>query len=945
MAREQELARLGARLDGALAGQGGGTLVTGEAGAGKTALLDEFARQAAEAHGELIVLHGRCNAYGGVGDSYLPFREMLQTLAGDVEGKRAGGTLSVDQAQRAWEALPTVGAALVAHGPDLIDTLVPGEALLRRLEGFPALSLALASVPRGASGWQERLREIVRRDGQEAAPGAGPGRGRPDPQTSLFAQVTQVLRAVSRRNPLLLVVDDLQWSDGGTAALLFHLGRHLAGSRILLACACRQEALGRQSGAGSQEGCVGAVLHELCREWGDVLVDLDEADGRALVEAYVDSEPNRLGAAFRQALVDHTDGNPLFTVELLRSFEHAGALVQDEAGRWVEGPDLDWERWPPQIESLIARYLAELPDEDQALLQAASVQGEQFAAEVAARVLDRDEAAAVRRLSGPLRTRHRLVEAVSLDRLPSSGQRLSRYRFRHWYLQRTAYRSLDVVARARLHEATGRALEAIYATEGEQHLVSAPELARHFEAAGMSLAAARYRLEAGRRAAKLVAYEEAIAHLERGLALLEGMAASPERRRLELRLCMAMCTPVMLQRGWQAPACTRVLERVADLILHPDLQNDPERLTALSALALSTGWSADPERTRRVGEQLLGLVPTEAAGQAQEDGRQTLMLGHWALGLSHWLQGHLVAAGEHLDRALALYDPAVVCSQGGSMGADPGVMAHVMSGAVQWLSGHPDQARARFRQGVAQAQELDQPSSLAFAHFVAAMINSVVGRDVATALSHCRALQSLGQLSLVYGVWAELLAALAQAQDGQARAGTPEAGIEAGVTRAVEALSAWRAAGRGAGYAGLLLLQAELLAQADRPEMGLRAMDDAEAWIERTGMRVMGADVHRMRGDLLLTANASARSGTSVRPGACAEAEGCFGRALELAQDQGARWLELRAAVSLARLWQAQGRRAAARELLVGIYGWFTEGFDTVDLVEAKILLEELEGA
>ena len=128
-------------------------MISGEAGSGKTALLDEFARQAGQVHADLIALRGRCNAHAGAGDPFLPFREMLQTLAGDVEGKRAGGTLSPEQARRVWEALPAVGAALVEHGPDLIDSFVPGEALLRRLEGFPGPSLG---VPR----WQRRLREL-----------------------------------------------------------------------------------------------------------------------------------------------------------------------------------------------------------------------------------------------------------------------------------------------------------------------------------------------------------------------------------------------------------------------------------------------------------------------------------------------------------------------------------------------------------------------------------------------------------------------------------------------------------------------------------------------------------------------------------------------------------------------------------------------------------------
>ena len=406
---------------------------------------------------------------------------------------------------------------------------------------------------------------------------------------------------------------------------------------------------------------------------------------------------------------------------------------------------------------------------------------------------------------------------------------------------------------------------------------------------------------------------------------------------------MAMGTPLMLQRGWQAPAYRRALERVADLVQHPGLQDDPQRLTALSVLALSTGWSADPQRTGRVGEQLLDLALSEDSGQAQAGDQQPLMLGHWALGLSLWVRGQPVPAGEHLERAIALYDPEANRPLGGLVVADPGVMAHAMLGAVQWQLGYPDQGRASLRQAVAQAQALDQPSSLAFAHFMAVMINSAVGHEVAAALSHCQALQSLGQLGLVYGVWAELLAALArapteasgQAQDGQAAAITPDPELEQAVARAMEALSTWQAAGSGGGFAGLLLLQAELCARARQPEMGLAAMDQAQAWIERTGMRAAEAETWRVRGELLLIDR-------PVRSGQVEEAEACFRRALAVAREQGSRWWELGAALSLARLWKAQGRPNQARELLAGIYAWFTEGFDTVDLVEAKALLDEL---
>jgi predicted ATPase len=158
----------------------------------------------------------------------------------------------------------------------------------------------------------------------------------------------------------------------------------------------------------------------------------------------------------------------------------------------------------------------------------------------------------------------------------------------------------------------------------------------------------------------------------------------------------------------------------------------------------------------------------------------------------------------------------------------------------------------------------------------------------------------------------------------------------------VEAGSNWQAAGSGGGYAGLMLLQAEVCARAGQVEMGLRAIDQAQAWVERTGMRATQAEGWRVRGELLLV-DGPARSGRTAGPGQVEEAEACFQQALGIAREQQARIFELRAAVSLARLWQAQGRCDEARGLLAGIYAWFTEGFDTADLVEAKALLAELE--
>ncbi|MFN2292669.1 MAG: ATP-binding protein [Anaerolineae bacterium] len=935
--REQELDRLHQALAGALGGEGRVILVTGEAGTGKTALLTQFARRAQESQRWLIVAGGRCGAYAGLGDPFLPFREILQSLTGETEGAFSGEAGDPEHRRRQTAFFPHAAEALVAEGPDLIGRLVSAEALAARAE-----TLAPPDAP-----WRERLAAHLEqhRDGMSAPPLS----------EALFGQVTRVLQAIARKRPLLLLIDDLQWADAASLSLLFNLGRQLAGHRLLVVGAYRPSEV--IQGPDGHPPSLGSIVREFTRLWGSIRVDLDQADGRHFVDALLDDEPNRLGQGFRDRLTRHTGGHSLFTIELLRAFQERGDLTRDEEGRWVEGADLRWEGLPPRVEAVIAERLSRLPSEGRRLLEAASVEGESFSAEVAARALGAGPSWAVRWLSGPLSVESRLVEALGIQPLPAGGRPLSRYRFAHALIQEYLYGRLDAVDRAHLHREVGAALEDLCQGDEVALAQASPQLARHYEEAGLILEAARYRLEAGRWAAKLVAYDEAIAHLERGLALLQGIGASnpdPEKLRLELRLCTALGTPAMLQRGWQAPTFARALERLSDLVQHPDLLDDPQRPTALTVLALAAGWSADPGRSANVGQQLLDLARAAGSGQGEEDNRQALMLGNWALGLSCWLQGELVSAREHLDQALALYDVDVTCSLDGLVATDPGVMAQVMLGAVLWQLGYPDQARTSFRQAVVKGQQLKQPSSLAFAHFVAMMIASVLGRDLAAASRHCQALQSSGQLNLVYGAWADLLEALEQTPEeasgpSQGGAGSVGSCLARGVSRAEEVLSTWQTAGSGTGYAGLLWLHADLCARVGQTEMALDAMERAMAWAERTGVRPMEAEVWRMRGELLLMADdrpstmddKDTESPAVHRPWSPREAEASFQRALDVARDQQGRWFELRAAVSLARLWQTQGRRDEARELLTGIHGWFTEGFDTPDLVGAKGLLDE----
>jgi hypothetical protein len=229
-----------------------------------------------ENHSDLLVVSGECSAYTGIGDPYLPFREILALLTGDVEAKWAAGAMTREHARRLWQTLPVATQALVEAGPDLIDTFLPRAALLER-------AASCTQWP-GRSDWLTGLHELV-----ERKPTAGLGGTHSLQQSDLFEQYTHVLQTLAHQGPLLLLVDDLQWADLGSISLLFHLGRHLAGSRILIVGAYRPEevAIGRDGERHALE----PVVNELRRLFGDIILDLGQAESREFVEALLDSEP------------------------------------------------------------------------------------------------------------------------------------------------------------------------------------------------------------------------------------------------------------------------------------------------------------------------------------------------------------------------------------------------------------------------------------------------------------------------------------------------------------------------------------------------------------------------------------------------------------------------------------------------------------------------------
>jgi tetratricopeptide (TPR) repeat protein len=636
-------------------------------------------------------------------------------------------------------------------------------------------------------------------------------------------------------------------------------------------------------------------------------VDLGRAPGREFVDALLDSEPNRLGTEFRQTLYRQTRAHPLFTVELLRGMEERGDLVKDKAGRWVKEEALDWETLPARVEAVIAERVGRLPEGLRETLVTASVEGEEFTAEVVARAGGVDDGEMVQRLSGALDRKHRLVSTQGV--LRADGQRLSRYRFRHILFQRYLYNSLDQVKRVHLHEAVGTALEGLYGSQTDEVAV---ELAYHFREAGSTEKAIDYLRRAGERAARMSAHEEAIAHFTQGLALLGTLPETPERAQQELMLQVGLIVALQTTRGYGDPDAGRACARARELC--GQMGETPQIFLVLWLLALFYGTRGDHRTAHELVQQLLDLA--ERIGDPA-----LVVVTHLGSGWNHLLLGELIPARAHLEQGIALYDPQQH-TLAFAYGPDLGVGSLSFGSWALWILGYPEQALQRGREALALAEELAHPPSLAVAQCVVGLFH-VFRRDAQSA-------QELGETCVRlcagqgFSYWlagGEFCRGWGLAQQRQ---------VDDGIALMHRGIADFRVTGEVAHTQRLADL-AWICGKVGRTEEGLALLDDALATVHRNSERFYEAEIHRVRGELLLSQGADE-----------AEAEACFQRAIEIARRQSAKMWELRATASLCRLWQKQGKRKKARKRLAQVYGWFSEGFDTPDLQEARALLEAL---
>ena len=600
--RQPELARLAVYLDKVSSGKGMPVLILGDAGSGKTTLMAEFARRAQDLHPTLVVAGGQCNAQTGVGDPYRPFRDILGMLTGDLESNWLAGELKQEQLLRLWTSIPDTIQTITTYGPNLVNILLPLVPFLHRVSPYLA----------GSEDWLDRLQSLARFE-QPKISGIE--------QSQVLEEVTQVLRDVAIRHPLLLLLDDLQWVDGASINLLFHLSRRLAGSRILLLGAFRPgENVSRQSSGHpdfSESQSVESLVLELARQYGDIQINLNlesPSESKAFVDAIIDREPNQLGDAFRDNLFHHTKGHPLFTVEMLRSMQESGKLVQDNAGRWSESTQSIPYSLPARVEAVIEQRLGRLMPGLVEMLSVASVEGQVFTSEIVASILGLDPQTFLKRLSHDLEQQYRLVQEQGEVQVGTLS--LNRFQFRHLLFQEYLYGQLGQGEKRRLHREVAQGLEKIlvkstgkqfWAGEvqelaGLDHLdYFGPELVHHSLFGEVWDRAAAYALQMGNQARQRYAMREAIVYFEKALYALSQQA-------------------------------------------------NPQDDLAFAALI---GWEEAAFKFKSYEEQLIQLLRAEEIARMHQDKPRLIQALHWKANV-YLARGFWTRAGPALTECLAL---------------------------------------------------------------------------------------------------------------------------------------------------------------------------------------------------------------------------------------------------------------------------------------------------
>jgi tetratricopeptide (TPR) repeat protein len=696
-------------------------------------------------------------------------------------------------------------------------------------------------------------------------------------QGRTFATLRQLLLPSSAAPPLVLAVENLHWIDPTSEAFLAALIEGMAGARCLVLTTYRP---------GYRPPWI-----EKSYVTQMVLQPLTAQDSRRMLRALLQTE--HLREPLVQVVVTKAQGNPFFLEELVQTLvEHEVVGQVDACGATGSSPCPPTIHLPATVQEVLAARLDRLLPAEKALLQTLAVIGDAVPWRLLTQVVGQPEEALYQPLGA-------LQAAEFLYEQPAGSERA--YRFKHVLTQDVTYASLAQEWRRRLHERTAQALEALYAERLEEHYGA---LAYHYRQSGNTAKAVTYLQRAGEQAVQRSAYAEAVQHLATGVELLTTLPHTLEHVRYELDLLIPLAEAVRLTRGETSLDYERLCGRAHALC--QQLGDTPRLLEVLTGLRKYYEVRGQCQRARELAEQAFTLT-----APLQDPAR--LAEAHYSLGLTLYYLGELPAARAHFEQRIALYEPR----QRGSMVHSLSYVAYLL-----WVLGYPDRALQRIHEALTVAQAWASPFSVYFACYHAGHIHRLrrevhaVQERNETAMTRAAELGLARWLPMTVHQRGWVLAAQGRHAEG--------------IAQMREGLSALQATGAALAQPRFLALLAEAYGHGGQAEAGLGVVADALAVAQRTGERRDEAEICRVKGELLLqhtVANAP-------------EAEACFHQALALARRQQTKSWELRAAMSLARLWQCQGKRAEARELLAEIYGWFTEGFGTADLQDARALLD-----
>jgi predicted ATPase/class 3 adenylate cyclase/DNA-binding winged helix-turn-helix (wHTH) protein len=837
--RNAEVTLLDERWRHAREGLGQVVLLGGEAGIGKSRLVQMLKQRIA--HESHTLMEYRCSPYYQH-SAFYPIVEFFQR------------TLGFDRHVRPADKLMKLQAALAPFALTL-DNTVP---LLATLLSIP---LSDADAPLDLTPQQQRQQTLT--------------------------TILGIILALAEQQPVLMIVEDLHWVDPSTLELLDLLIDQTPTLRLFMVLTCRPVF---RPPWGLRTHLTPLMLNRLAR--GQVAQLVARVAGG-----------KRLPSAVVHHIVTQTDGVPLFIEELTKAILESGLVRETDDHYELTGP-LSAVAIPTTLhDSLMARL--DRLGTAKGIAQWGATLGRQFSYALLQAVSQREEMTLQQELG-------RLIEAELLSQRGVVPQ--ATYLFKHALIQEAAYQSLLRSTRHYYNQRAARVLTEQFPEIAATH----PELiAHHYTEAACHEQAVPYWQRAGQRAIERSAHVEAAAHLSQGLDVLLALPETQERDRHELVLRLALGTSLSVTKGWPAPEVGKVYSRAQSLC--QQVGETAQWFPVLWGLWHFHFVRGEPQRARELGEQLLTL-----AQQHQEP--TYFMAAHIMLGGALTALGALEPALTHWEQTFALYDPQQHHALTYLFGADPGVFSLAFASHALWLRGYPDQALMRSRQALELAQSLSHPFSRALAHCYAAMLHQLrreprlVQQQAEAAMSLCTE-----QGFTYYLAWATLLRGWALTAQSAERAN------EDAMVQLRQGFADLLATGAGIRETYYRALLVEAAGSQGKNEAGQQLLAEAFAAMQRTAERYWEAELYRWRGELL---------GQGAERPQWESAEAHFLRALAVARSQQSKSLELRAALSLGRLWQEQGRRGDACALLTLVYNWFTEGFDTADLQEAKALLD-----